>query len=91
VTHTAFDNGIIRRIFGSDDEKLSPEVARFFLGLSLTDADNERIAELSEKSNAGTLSTDERDEPGMYMLAGDLVAIMQSRARLSLKNHSPAA
>ena len=91
MTQTAFDNGILRRLLGSDEQNLQPEVARFFLGLSLTETDNERIAELSEKANEGALTNDERDGLGMYVLLADLIAIMKSRARASLKHQSPAA
>jgi len=66
-------------------------VAGFFLDLSLTEADNERIAELSEKANEGELTPDERDQLGLYVLLADFIAIMQSKARASLKNRSPAA
>jgi hypothetical protein len=78
-------------MLGPDGRNLQPEVAGFFLGLSLTEADNDRIAELSEKANEGTLNSEEREELGLYVLLTDFIAIMQSKARVSLKNRSPAA
>ena len=91
MTSTAFDNGVLRRMLGPEGRNLQPEVAGFFLDLSLTEADNERIAELSEKANEGELTPDERDQLGLYVLLADFIAIMQSKARASLKNRSPAA
>jgi hypothetical protein len=91
MTSTALDNGILRRMLGPVGRDLQPDVAGFFLSLSLTEADNQRIASLSERANEGTLTCDERDELGLYVLLSDFLAIMQSKARASMKNHSPAA
>lgn len=91
MTTTAFDNSVLRRMLGPDNRNLQPDVAGFFLGLSLTDSDNQRIAELSGKANDGLLTAGERGELGMYVLLADFIAIMQSKARASLTNRSPAA
>jgi hypothetical protein len=88
---SVLDNGILRRMIGTGSVSLHPEVAGFFLSLSLTDADNERISALSEKANDGVLTADERDELGLYVVLADFIAIMQSKARASLLNQSPAA
>ena len=91
MTSTAFDNGILRRMLGPEGHNLQPEVAGFFLDLSLTAEDNQKIAELSEKANDGNLTAEERNQLGLYVLLTDFIAIMQSKARASLKNASPAA
>jgi hypothetical protein len=87
----AIDQSILHRMLGMDQRDLSPEVARYFLDLSLTDFDQKRVAALSDKANEGELTPAERDELSMYVVLGDFLAIMQSRARLSLKKHTPAA
>ena len=91
MTAAAFDNGILRRMLGPENRNLHPDVAGFFLDLSLTEDDHERIAALSEKANEGLLTSDERDELGFYVMLADFITIMQSKARTSLKNRSPAA
>jgi hypothetical protein len=45
----------------------------------------ERIAELAEKCNQGALSAAERQEYETYVHAGNMVAILQAKARLLLK------
>ena len=78
-------------MIGARTPQLSAEVARFFLDLSFPEPDRKRMAALSEKANEGELSPDEHDELSMYVLLNDFLAILQSRARMSLKTQSPAA
>jgi hypothetical protein len=85
------NSGILQRTLASAGEELSPEVARFFLGLSIADPDMKRIEELSEKANEGELSPAERDDLASYIFLNDFLAIMHSRARLALRQKSPAA
>lgn len=80
------DTGILRRMLGPDDRELPAEVARFFLGLSLSDADQVRVRALSEKANEGDLTPQEHDELAMYVVLGDFLAIMQARARTAVKS-----
>jgi hypothetical protein len=60
------------------ERNLSPEVARFFLGLSFTENDYERIKSLSEKANEGELTPQEHEMLSTYVLLGDLLTIVQS-------------
>jgi hypothetical protein len=82
---------ILQRIIETGGAQLPPEVARFFLNLSLNQADQNRISALSEKSNDGELDAQERDELAAYVLVGDFLTLMQSRARTVVKNPSSAA
>jgi len=59
--------------------------------LSYSDADHKRLAELSHKSNEGTLTPDERRELEGYVFVGDVLAMLKSKARLSLRKFSPVA
>jgi len=81
--------GILERLLGPQSEPLSRDVARFFLGVTFTDVELRRIAELSEKANEGELSAEERDELLSYVLLKDFLTILHSHAREAL--HSPAA
>jgi len=47
--------------------------------------------DLAEKSSAGTLTPEERAQYEWFVLLGDLLAILQLKARVALKKHQPAA
>jgi hypothetical protein len=49
-----------------------------------------RIEELAEKCNAGQLTPEERREYETYVHVGNLIAILQAKARLYLKQHAAA-
>jgi hypothetical protein len=53
--------------------------------LDFSRADHDRVAELSAKANEGLLSSDEKDELDEYIRVADLVALLQLKARNSLK------
>ena len=46
---------------------------------------------LANKSSEGTLTPDERQEFEAYVRVGDVLALLKSKARLSLQKRSPAA
>ena len=77
-------NTILQRMIDPNGRLLTAEVAQFFLDLSLTDADHQRIAELSEKANDGELSPSENEELATYVLLSDFLSIMHSTARRSI-------
>ena len=64
---------------------LSPACAHFLLGLEFPASDKARIHELAVKNQSGRLPAEEWRELENYLLAGNLLAILQSRARRSLK------
>jgi hypothetical protein len=78
---------IFRRLIESDQEDLSPELARHLLRMSFPSQDRERVNELAAKARGGMLGSDERDELERYNLVGDVLAIWQSEARRSLNHH----
>ena len=61
------------------------EAARSILAFRLSSADWERVNELAAKARAGTLSSEERRELDEYERVTCLLELMQSKARLSLK------
>ena len=69
-------------------EAMPPEVARYFLDISLTPFDLDRIAVLSEKANEGELNSQEDEELHLYVLLLDFLTIVHSRARVSLREQS---
>ena len=69
---------------------LTPESARALVELR-ADADAQaRIAELAEKCNEGQLTAEERREYETYVHVGNLIAILQAKARVLLRQQ-PAA
>jgi hypothetical protein len=81
-------SGAIERMLQTQNGSLAPEVARAILSWSFADSDQTRVSELSAKARAGTLSEDETRELDWYLLLGDLLTILQSKARTSLRKHS---
>jgi len=69
-----------------EEGDLSPEVARYILGLDFRKEDHRRMATLSSKAGKGTLTEAERSELTEYVRVGHQLA-MQSKARQSLKRH----
>ena len=57
------------------------EAAKRILELGYTEADHARMAVLSQKSNEGELTDEERHELGGYVSTGDMLAILKSKAR----------
>ena len=76
---------ILRRMLDPDNGGLSPEAARFFLHLDFPQKDHDRMAELAAKAGTGKLSLDEQEELKEYGRVGDLLAILQPKARKSLQ------
>jgi hypothetical protein len=65
---------------------LSEEAARELANLRADEETQARVRELAEKCNEGTLSPEERAAYESYVLAADIVAILQVKARARLKN-----
>jgi hypothetical protein len=79
------------RIFRSGSMSLSAEIARHILQLDFSAADHARYIELSEKVQDGSPTDSEKAELKELLIANDMLAILQSRARAALKRQSPAA
>ena len=60
---------------------LPPEVAEYLLSVGFGDGDRDRMEQLAERSEAGTLTDEERAEFDSYLHVGNLLAVMQSKAR----------
>lgn len=85
AVETPSDSEIFARVIAAD-EALPPNVARSVLAWKFPEPDLERVRKLQEKNNAGTISEAERRELESYVRVGQFVAVMQAKARLSLKN-----
>jgi hypothetical protein len=77
---------ILNRLIQPEQDDLSPETAQFLLNLDFPKKDHARVATLSAKAAEGTLGPREREELDEYLRVADLLALLQSKARRSLKN-----
>jgi hypothetical protein len=78
---------IFSRMFESNREAISPDLARYILGLGFSTEDRARMRELAAKNQRGEISPQELEELDNYITAGDILAIWQSKARLALKQY----
>jgi hypothetical protein len=76
---------IFARVWESRDGGLTPEVARHVLRLGFSAEDKARMHDLVERNRAGALSDRERAELDNFVKVGDLLAIVQSKARKLLR------
>ena len=63
-----------------------PDVARWLLSLTFPPDDHKRVKILSAKAQKGSLTPAERSELDDFLHVADHLAILQSRARQSLKH-----
>jgi hypothetical protein len=66
----------------------SPEVAEYLLSISLEQSDRDRMEQLAEHSGSVTLTAEEQAEFDSYLHIGNLLAVMQSMARVALRRNS---
>jgi hypothetical protein len=82
---------ILGRLVEPAEATFSPEAARWILQLQFPQDDRDRVDGLSAKAREGTLSPAERTELEEYIRVADLLAMLKSKARLSLKNERPTS
>ena len=76
---------IFARLFEGQNGILSQSVARKLLDLNFSESDQQRMEELAQRNQQGRLTAQEREEFANYVKVGDLLAILHSKARQSLK------
>ena len=73
------------RLFQAQPGGLSSEAAEYLLSIGFEEGDRRRMQQLAEGSESGTLTEDEQAELDSYLHVGNLLAVMQSRARVVLR------
>jgi hypothetical protein len=73
------------RLMRAQEDELPPDAAEFLLSIDFEEGDRQRMSRLAERSEAGTLTVEEQAEFDSYLHIGNLLAVMQSKARLALK------
>jgi uncharacterized protein YnzC (UPF0291/DUF896 family) len=76
---------IFARLIKVDDGDLPRALARYILSIGFDDEDQARMHELAQKEQEGSLSAPEKEELQNYVKNGHLLALLQSKARRSLK------
>ena len=76
---------IFGRLIKADKTDLSRELARYILTLGFDEEDQNRMSELAQKNQEGSLSSDEKAELENFVKAGHLLALLHSKARKTLK------
>lgn len=78
---------IFRRIVAPDRPTLPVDAAQALLRLDFASVDRRRMNRLAEKNRQGRLSARDEQELDSFIRAGQLLGILQSKARQSLKAH----
>lgn len=81
----------LERIFRSARGDLPAALASYLLKLDFPPEDQVRYQKLSNKAQKGALSKKEAEELDALLIANDVLGILQSKARASLKRRNPAA
>jgi len=76
---------IFSRVWEGETGSLSVPISKHVLKLGFGVADTQRMQELIERNREGKLTDAELEELDNFIKIGDLLAILQSKARKSLK------
>jgi hypothetical protein len=78
---------IFRRILDVGGPFFSAEAARGIMRLKFSGVDRERMNELAARNREGRVSPAEEQELSNYIRVGQILGILQSKARRSLQTH----
>jgi hypothetical protein len=81
-----FEPVIWARLIQAPKEPITPEAARYLLSIDFGEADHARMQELMDKSNEGTLTSEEDAELDGYVNIANVLSVMHSRARVALRS-----
>jgi hypothetical protein len=81
---TANGNHVFEQLLEPVGRCLTPDVARSLLKLRAPLAAQARVEALADKCTAGALTPEEESEYDAYVWAGNLIAILQAKARALL-------
>jgi hypothetical protein len=82
---TGGDVALFGRLLGADRGDLAPDLARYLLTLDFSPEDKARMHDLAVRNQSGSLPAAESEELQSYVNVGHLLALLQSKARKSLK------
>jgi hypothetical protein len=82
--------GLLGRVMEPLGRCMTPASAKEILSVRADETAVARLEELASRSDAGTLTPDERAEYRLFVEVGDLLAILQAKARRYLAEHPGA-
>lgn len=82
---------ILDEVVEPNRSTFSRQVAEEFLSLRFNETATERIRELLQKNNAGTIFEVEKATLNNYLRVGELLDLLQAKARVSLLQNGPEA
>jgi hypothetical protein len=82
---------ILRRVVDRKHESLSEEAARAILRLDFDGTDRRRMNQLAAKNRAEQLTAAEQEELNNFIHVGQVLGILKSKARRSLKTRESQA
>ena len=85
TTNRTSEAAIFARLWETANGELSAVLARHILKLGFPEHDKARMHELVVKNQESRISPAEKEELDSYVKVGDLLAILQSKARKLLK------
>jgi hypothetical protein len=88
TTYPTHQTEIWGRALDQQPHSLSPEAAKYFIGLTLSPSDEERVNLLASKARADSLSAVEANELEEYRRSLRLMDSIKLRARLVLKRNT---
>ena len=83
--HRASEAAIFARLWETENGHLAPELAHHIIKICFSAEDKARMRELAVKNQEEGLSPEEKQELDNFIKVGDLLAILQSKARQVLK------
>ncbi len=75
---------ILARVLANGSDRLPEELARYILDLDFSNADKARMHDLVVRNQEDALTTAEKEQLTAFGKAGDMLAILKSKARRSL-------
>ncbi len=76
---------ILTDVLRPAEPSFAAEFAVNILSLQLSAEATERVRELLQRNNAGTLTPEERESLDKYLLVGQFIDLMQAKARVSIQ------
>lgn len=75
---------ILARILGNEDGQLPADLARYIVGLQISERDKARMHDLAVRNQDDPLSPAEKEEMHAFGKAATLLSLLKSRARRTL-------
>ena len=75
---------ILAKVFANGSSKMTQATARQVLKLGFTEADQSRLDDLADRNQDGTLSPVEKAELLEFARVANLIAMLQSEARMAM-------